>query len=60
MIAAGAVSGGMLPKVLACVEAGRAGRRPGAHPRRPDQHALLLEILTPEGIGTMITSEGEG
>jgi acetylglutamate kinase len=60
MIAAGAVSGGMLPKVLACVEASRADVARVHILDGRIEHALLLEILTPEGIGTMITAEGEG
>ena len=37
---------------------GRRRRRLGAHHRRPVPHALLIEILTDEGIGTMVTKEG--
>jgi acetylglutamate kinase len=56
LIAAGGVSGGMIPKARAaarCVERGVKsvhvldGRVP---------HALLLEILTPEGAGTMVVA----
>jgi acetylglutamate kinase len=60
MVAAGAVSGGMLPKVLACVEASRAGVDRVHILDGRIEHALLLEIFTPEGIGTMITRQGEG
>ncbi len=60
MIAAGAISGGMLPKVLACVEASRADVDRVHILDGRIEHTLLLEILTPEGIGTMITAEGEG
>jgi acetylglutamate kinase len=46
---------GMIPKVRSCVDAVRKGVQ-RAHildGRLP--HALLLEIFTPEGIGTMVT-----
>jgi acetylglutamate kinase len=49
------VSGGMRPKLEACVEAVRAGVG-SAHivdGRRP--HSLLLELFTDAGIGTMVT-----
>ncbi len=54
-IADGTISGGMIPKVQACVTAveggvGVAHILDGRVPR-----ALLLEIFTPEGIGTMVT-----
>jgi acetylglutamate kinase len=50
------VSGGMRPKLGACVEAIRGGVQ-SAHiidGRRP--HSLLLELFTDAGIGTMVTS----
>lgn len=54
-IADGTIGGGMVPKVLSCVEAVRAGAA-SAHlldGRVP--HVLLLELFTDTGIGTMIT-----
>jgi acetylglutamate kinase len=56
LLADGALVGGMLPKVESCVRAVRGGVHQ-AHildGRLP--HALLLEIFTPEGIGTMVTA----
>ena len=56
MIASGAVSGGMIPKARACVDAVRQGAG-SAHVldgRIP--HAVLLELFTDAGIGTMITT----
>lgn len=53
----GTISGGMIPKVKCCLTAIRGGV-PKAHiidGRVP--HALLLEILTDEGIGTEIVRE---
>ena len=56
-IAEGRISGGMVPKVLSCIEAVRAGAA-SAHlldGRIP--HVLLLELFTDAGIGTMITPD---
>jgi acetylglutamate kinase len=55
LVTDGVISGGMIPKVQACVDAVRAGVGvahilDGRVPR-----ALLLEIFTDEGIGTMVT-----
>jgi len=54
LIAKGVISGGMLPKVEACLEALNKGVKK-AHiidGRLP--HSLLLEIFTDRGVGTMI------
>jgi acetylglutamate kinase len=48
------VSGGMIPKLSACVKAVESGV-PRAHIIKASRHALLEEILTKEGTGTMIT-----
>jgi acetylglutamate kinase len=56
LVADGHFEGGMLPKVASCMTAVASGVRQ-AHildGRLP--HALLLEIFTPEGIGTMVTA----
>ncbi len=56
MVADGTLSGGMLPKISSALDAARNGVK-GVHiidGRVP--HALLLEILTPHGGGTMIRS----
>ncbi len=60
LIADGAVSGGMIPKARACVDAVRAGVG-SAHMvdgRLP--HVLLLELFTDKGVGTMVLPAGEG
>ena len=51
------MSGGMLPKIGSALEAARSGVK-GVHiiDGRVD-HALLLEILTDEGIGTLIRNK---
>jgi len=54
LIAGGTVTGGMIPKLRSCVRAVRGGVG-HAHildGRMP--HALLLEVFTNEGIGTMV------
>jgi len=55
MIDEGAVSGGMIPKVQACLGALKAGvgKTHILDGRLP--HCLLLEIFTKEGVGTEIT-----
>jgi acetylglutamate kinase len=59
MVASGTASSGMIPKVEACARAVRAGV-PRAHildGRVP--HALLLEVFTDRGVGTMVYGKGE-
>jgi acetylglutamate kinase len=56
LIAAGSVSSGMLPKLQSCIDAIDAGVGQAHILDGRMQHALLLEIFTPEGIGTMITA----
>jgi len=53
----GVISGGMLPKVDACVRAVEAGVRKAHMIDGRIAHALLLEIFTNEGIGTEIVKE---
>jgi acetylglutamate kinase len=57
LIADGSISAGMLPKLESCVHALEAGVARAHILDGRVQHALLLEIFTPEGIGTMITME---
>ncbi|HTS99883.1 MAG TPA: acetylglutamate kinase [Streptosporangiaceae bacterium] len=55
-----ALDGGMIPKMEACLTAVRGGV-PRAHVldgRLP--HAILLEIFTDSGIGTMVVPDGAG
>ncbi len=54
MIESGSASAGMVPKLRSCISAMKAGV-PQAHILDGRvQHALLLEVFTPEGIGTMV------
>ena len=57
MIRSGVISGGMIPKVLGCLDTVNRGvnRAHIIDGRVP--HSLLLEIFTGKGIGTMITKE---
>ncbi|KAJ1280270.1 hypothetical protein BS78_04G218300 [Paspalum vaginatum] len=55
MVAEGKVGGGMVPKVECCVRAIAQGVRTASIIDGRVPHSLLLEILTDEGTGTMIT-----
>ncbi len=54
MISSGRASAGMVPKLRSCISAIQAGVRQAHILDGRVQHALLLEIFTPEGIGTMV------
>jgi len=54
LIAEGVIYGGMLPKIQCALDAVRSGV---STPQIIDgrvQHAVLLELLTTEGVGTLI------
>ncbi len=55
-IADGTISGGMVPKVRACIDAVRAGAKSAHMLDGRVPHVLLLELFTDAGIGTMITA----
>ena len=57
LIASGSASAGMLPKLRSCISAVNGGVERAHILDGRMQHALLLEVFTPEGIGTMITKE---
>jgi len=57
LLASGSISAGMLPKLEACVTAIDAGVERVHILDGRMQHAVLLEVFTPEGIGTMVTKE---
>jgi acetylglutamate kinase len=56
LMADGTISRGMLPKVQACLIALKAGARKTHIINGTRQHALIEELLTPEGIGTEIVA----
>ncbi|MBN1193482.1 MAG: acetylglutamate kinase [Coriobacteriia bacterium] len=59
MLVTGALAAGMLPKVGACVRALHCGVERAHILNGTIPHALLLEVYTDEGIGTMITGEAK-
>jgi acetylglutamate kinase len=58
MIAEGRLAAGMIPKVGACALALRRGVERAHILNGTIPHALLLEVYTNAGVGTMITAEG--
>jgi acetylglutamate kinase len=59
MIVEDRLGGGMVPKVGACVHALRDGVKRAHILNGTLPHALLLEVFTDEGVGTMITADAE-
>ena len=57
MLTDAALSSGMIPKVRACVNALHRGVERAHILNGTIPHALLLEVYTDEGVGTMITGE---
>ncbi len=57
LVADGTLSGGMLPKIASAVDAARSGVKNVHIIDGRVEHALLLEILTDHGVGTMIKSK---
>ncbi len=55
----GIISGGMIPKVGCCTEAISRGVHKVIIMDGRVPHAILMELLTDEGAGTMITGKGE-
>ncbi len=53
----GTLSGGMLPKISSALDAARSGVRSVHIIDGRVEHALLLEILTDRGVGTLIKSK---
>lgn len=56
LFADGTISGGMLPKISSALEAAKAGVNSVHIIDGRVDHCLLLEILTAQGVGTMIRS----
>lgn len=57
LLADGTISDGMIPKVVSCLRAVQGGVAQAHILDGREPHALLLEIFTTEGIGTMITPD---
>ena len=55
LVAEGIIKGGMIPKVEACVSVVQGGVEKAHIIDGRKHHAILLELLTTEGIGTMIS-----
>jgi acetylglutamate kinase len=56
LAADGTISGGMLPKIAAALDAARSGVKSVHIIDGRVEHAVLLEILTDQGVGTLIRS----
>ena len=56
LIKIGTISGGMIPKIETCVNAVREGVKAAVILNGKVPHAILLEIFTERGVGTLITS----
>jgi acetylglutamate kinase len=56
LFADGTIHGGMLPKISSALDAARGGVRSVHIIDGRVEHALLLEVLTDEGVGTLIRS----
>ena len=57
MVAGGTLSGGMLPKISSALDAARNGVKSVHIIDGRVPHALLLEVLTDQGVGTLIRSK---
>ena len=57
MVAKGTLSGGMLPKISSALDAARGGVKSVHIIDGRVPHALLLEIMTDQGVGTLIKSK---
>jgi acetylglutamate kinase len=55
LVADGTLSGGMIPKIISCTRALHTGVRQAHILDGRVPHALLLEMFTRDGIGTMVT-----
>ncbi|MEC8023072.1 MAG: acetylglutamate kinase [Myxococcota bacterium] len=56
-IADGTISGGMVPKVEACLSALESGVRRVSIVDGRQEHASLVELLTKRGVGTLVTAD---
>jgi acetylglutamate kinase len=54
----GTISGGMIPKLETCVDAVEGGVEAAVILDGRVPHALLLEIFTRHGVGTLVSRDG--
>jgi acetylglutamate kinase len=59
ILASGVAEGGMIPKLESAIEAMQAGVRRAHLIDGRVEHALILELFTPEGLGTMLTQDAD-
>ena len=59
MVEDGLISTGMIPKLKSCIHALSSGVERAHMINGTTPHALLLELLTDKGIGTMVTGYAE-
>lgn len=57
LIADGTISGGMLPKIQCAIDAVKNGVRSAQIIDGRVAHAVMLEVLTDEGVGTLISAD---
>jgi acetylglutamate kinase len=57
MVETGVLSGGMLPKISSALDAARSGVKAVHIIDGRVPHALLLEVLTDRGVGTLIRNK---
>lgn len=60
LVDAGIIAGGMIPKVTSCIDAVRRGVHRAHILDGRIEHALLLELFTDEGVGTMVHNPATG
>jgi acetylglutamate kinase len=60
MLTDGTIDGGMIPKVRSCLRAVRGGVANAHILDGRQDHALLLEVFTREGVGTMVSADPDG
>jgi len=57
LFADGTISGGMMPKIASALDAVKSGVKSCHIIDGRVEHALLLEVLTDEGVGTLIKAK---
>jgi acetylglutamate kinase len=59
LLASGVADGGMIPKLQSAIHAMRSGVKRSHLIDGRVEHALILELFTPEGFGTMLTADAD-